>query len=77
MKLKRARAIVESDNQIIYAKHEKDIERKIKALRKRAGEKKNVESANKFREKANEYETLLRANFHKRKEMSHVQHNSS
>jgi hypothetical protein len=75
MKLKRAREIVKSDNQIIYAKHEKDLERKIKVLRKRADEKKNIESANKFREKADEYETVLRANFYKRKELN-VQHNS-
>lgn len=77
MKLKRARAIIESDNKIIYAEHEKVIGRKIKVLRKRADAKKNIESANKFREKAIEYETLLRANYYKRKEMSHVQLNSS
>ncbi len=73
MKLKKAREIVYSESQIIYAEHEKDIERKIKALRKRAGRKKSKETANNFREKATEWKTLLRANFFKRKEMSNVQ----
>jgi len=62
MKLKRARKIIES-KQIIYPEIEKDIERKIKVLLKRADKKKNAKSAIKYRNKAFEWEAILKANF--------------
>jgi len=62
MDLNTARELVQS-KQIIYAQHEKEIERKIKILRKRADKHKDAETADRFRNKALEWETLLRANF--------------
>ena len=61
MKLKRARKIIES-KQIIYPKHEKEIERKIRILKKHA-DKKNNPDAQKCRNKAFEWEAILKANF--------------
>ena len=61
MKLKRAREIVEK-KLIIYSKNVEEIERKIKILRKQA-DKKNPETANRFRDKATKFEAILKENF--------------
>jgi hypothetical protein len=62
MKLKKARAIV-TNNQIIYPKNMTEIERKVKILNKRAVAHKDSKKANKLRNKAEEWEVLLRLNF--------------
>jgi ribonucleotide reductase alpha subunit len=51
MDLNTARELVQS-KQIIYAKHEKEIERKIRILNKRADKHKDTKQADKFRNKA-------------------------
>jgi len=62
MKLKIAREIVEK-KLIIYPENVEEIERKIKVLRKQADKKRNPETANRFRDKAAEFEAILKANF--------------
>lgn len=62
MKLSVAREIVRN-KEIIYPKHDKVIERKIRILQKRADKVKNPETAKNFRDKALEWEALQKANF--------------
>ena len=62
MKLKRVRELVKEDR-IIYPEKVTMIERKVRILNKRAVAKKNPEIANKLRNKAEEWEVLLRLNF--------------
>jgi len=61
VKLKKIRELVKRD--IIYADKVKIIERKVKILNKRAVAKKDAKVANKIRDKAEEWEVLLRLNF--------------
>jgi len=65
MKIKKIRKIVESKSKLIYPKNIGEIERKVKILNRRAVAKKDPKKANKIRNKAEEWEALLRANFWK------------
>jgi len=65
MKLKNIRKIVMSESQVIYPKNVGEIERKVRILNRRAVAMKNPKKANKLRNKAEEWEALLRADFWK------------
>ena len=65
MKLKNIRKIVMSESQVIYPKNIGEIERKVRILNRRAVAMKNPKKANKLRNKAEEWEALLRADFWK------------
>lgn len=62
MKLSIARQLVKNKD-IIYPKHDETIKRKIRILHKRADKVRNPKTAQIFRDKALEWETLQRANF--------------
>jgi len=65
MKLKNIRKIVMSESQVIYPKNIGEIERKVRILNRHAVAMKNPKKANKLRNKAEEWEALLRADFWK------------
>jgi len=65
MKIKKIRKVVLSESKLIYAKNVGEIERKVKILNRRAVAKRDPKKANKLRNKAEEWEALLRADFWK------------